>query len=87
MLLAPRANSELPSASDLSRMDEAMVAPSSDLPHRPFLWTRGIAARETLYYLERQGIDAAPVLSKVELASGTVAEALVRLARYAATTN
>ena len=39
----------------------------SNPPQPPFLWTRGIAARETLYYLERHQIDAAPVLSKAEL--------------------
>src|SRR4051812_9805039 len=33
----------------------------------PFLWTRGIAARETLYYLDRKGVDAEPLLSKAEL--------------------
>lgn len=33
----------------------------------PFLWTRGIAARETLRYLDRKGIDATPILSAAEL--------------------
>ena len=28
----------------------------------PLLWTRGIAARETLSYLDRNGIDAEPAL-------------------------
>src|SRR5215813_1118883 len=28
----------------------------------PFLWTRGVAARETLSYLDRRGIDAEPAL-------------------------
>lgn len=41
--------------------------PHSDNPQPLFLWTRGIAARETLYYLDRHGIDAAPILSKAEL--------------------
>src|SRR5262249_18411775 len=29
----------------------------------PLLWTRGVAARETLSYLDRRGIDAEPALS------------------------
>jgi AraC-like DNA-binding protein len=33
----------------------------------PFLWTRGVAARETLNYLDKRGVDAEPLLSKVEL--------------------
>jgi AraC-like DNA-binding protein len=36
------------------------------MPHvpkkRPLLWTRGVAARETLSYLDRRGIDAEPAL-------------------------
>ncbi len=39
----------------------------SDAPEVPFLWTRGVAARETLSYLDRKGIDAEPLLSKAEL--------------------
>ena len=42
-------------------------APQSGMPQLPFLWTRGIAARETLYYLDRKGVDAEPLLSKAEL--------------------
>jgi AraC-like DNA-binding protein len=38
-----------------------------DGPATPFLWTRGVAARETLSYLDRHGIDAEPMLSKAEL--------------------
>jgi hypothetical protein len=38
-----------------------------DMPQVPFLWTRGVAARETLKYLEKRGIDAEPLLSKAEL--------------------
>lgn len=41
--------------------------PQSETPQLPFFWTRGIAARETLNYLDRKGIDAAPILSKAEL--------------------
>jgi hypothetical protein len=36
--------------------------PPSEAPQSPFLWTRGIAARETLRYLDRNGVDAEPVL-------------------------
>jgi AraC-like DNA-binding protein len=43
------------------------TAPESGIPQLPFLWTRGIAARETLYYLDRKGVDAEPLLSKAEL--------------------
>ena len=32
--------------------------PQSDFPQSPFLWSRGTAARETLHYLDRNGIDA-----------------------------
>ena len=33
------------------------------VPHEsPLLWTRGVAARETLSYLDRRGIDAEPAL-------------------------
>jgi len=39
----------------------------SEIPQLPFLWTRGIAARETLRYLDRKGIDAEPLLSRAEL--------------------
>src|SRR5262245_9775172 len=41
--------------------------PRSEVPQSPFLWTRGIAARETLRYLERNGVDAEPLLSRAEL--------------------
>ena len=32
-----------------------------------FLWARGVAARETLYFLDRHGWDAEPLLSEAEL--------------------
>jgi len=32
--------------------------PQSEFTQNPFLWTRGVAARETLRYLDRKGIDA-----------------------------
>src|SRR4051794_6748890 len=41
--------------------------PESNVPQPPFLWTRGIAARETLHFLDRNGFDAEPLLSKAEL--------------------
>ena len=41
--------------------------PQSDIPQTPFLWSRGTAARETLRYLDRNGIDAGPLLFKAEL--------------------
>jgi AraC-like DNA-binding protein len=44
--------------------------PQSEVPHSPFLWTRGIAARETLHYLDRNGVDAEPLLLKAELSRG-----------------
>jgi hypothetical protein len=34
---------------------------------RTFLWTRGVAAQQVLYYSDRNGIDAEPLLSKAEL--------------------
>src|SRR5215469_16768730 len=43
--------------------------PKSDVPQSPFLWSRGTAAHETLSYLDRNGIDAEPLL-KAELSRG-----------------
>src|SRR6478752_4409438 len=42
-------------------------ASESGIPQLPFLWTRGIAARETLHYLDKKGVDAEPLLLKAEL--------------------
>jgi AraC-like DNA-binding protein len=42
----------------------------SEIPPLPFLWTRGIAAREALHYLERKGIGTDGLLSKAELSRG-----------------
>jgi AraC-like DNA-binding protein len=39
----------------------------SKVPEGPFLWTRGIAARETLRHLEQCGIDAEPLLAAAGL--------------------
>ena len=44
-----------------------MRAPQNDVSQFSFLWTRGIAARETLYFLDRNGFDAAPLLAEAEL--------------------
>src|SRR3979490_2236169 len=44
-----------------------MSAPQSDISQFSFLWTRGIAARETLYFLDRNGFDGGPLLSEAEL--------------------
>src|SRR5215469_9428250 len=73
-----------------------------EAPHLPFVWTRGIAARETLLYLDSHGIDADPLLGVhvaaamdlreigllfyLAASSATVADALEHLAEYAATT-
>jgi AraC-like DNA-binding protein len=51
-----------------------MSVPHSDIPQLPFLWTRGIAARETLRYLDKHGIDAEPLLSRTELSRGRLME-------------
>ena len=42
----------------------------SAIPPLPFLWARGIAAREALHYLERKGIGTDGLLSKAELSRG-----------------
>src|SRR6201984_3731341 len=44
--------------------------PQSAVTQGPFLWSRGTAARETLRYLDRNGIDAEPLLLKAELSRG-----------------
>ena len=44
--------------------------PQSNSPRPPFLWTRGIAAHETMHYLDRNGFNAKPLLSKAELSRG-----------------
>lgn len=38
--------------------------PRNDVREGPFVWTRGTAARETLRHLDRNGIDAEPLLVK-----------------------
>jgi AraC-like DNA-binding protein len=44
--------------------------PKSEAPQSSFLWTRGIAARELLHYLDRNGINAEPLLLKVQVSRG-----------------
>src|SRR5262245_53388367 len=55
-------------------MVTAMRVSESDIGRVPFLWTRGIAARETLRYLDKHAIDAEPLLSRAELSRACVAE-------------
>ena len=43
-------------------------------PQLPFLWTRGIAARQTLRYLDRKGFDAEPLLSQAALSRAQLTE-------------
>jgi AraC-like DNA-binding protein len=40
------------------------TVPEGAFTAHPFLWTQGIAARETLRYLDREAVDAEPVLSQ-----------------------
>ena len=51
-----------------------MTFPQGELPQGPFLWTRGVAARETLQYLDRNGIETEPMLSKAQLSRHQVLE-------------
>ena len=46
----------------------------SDVSQGPFLWTRGIAARETLRYLEENGVDAEPLLGEAGLSRGQLSQ-------------
>ena len=47
----------------------------SIVPHNsPLLWTRGVAARETLSYLDRKGIDAEPALFRAGLSRRQLSE-------------
>jgi AraC-like DNA-binding protein len=52
----------------------AMSVSESDIAQVPFLWTRGIAARETLRYLDKHGVDAEPLLSRAELSRARLTE-------------
>ena len=46
----------------------------------PLLWTRGVAARETLSYLDRRGIDAEPALFGAGLSRRQLSETDVGVA-------
>jgi AraC-like DNA-binding protein len=52
----------------------AVTDPRNDNPQLPFLWTRGIAARETLRYLDKRGIDTEPLLLRAELSRARLIE-------------
>ena len=49
-------------------------ADKRDVPESPFLWARGIAARETLGYLDKNGIDAEPLLSSAGLSRSQLSQ-------------
>ncbi len=53
-----------------------MSAPQSDISQFSFLWTRGVAARETLHFLDRNGFDAEPLLSEAELSRSQLTQDL-----------
>ena len=53
--------------------------PQSEVPQSPFLWSRGTAARETLRYLDRDGIAAEALLSKAQLSRGQLSQDAVNL--------
>jgi AraC-like DNA-binding protein len=46
----------------------------SEVPRSPFLWSRGTAARETLRHLDRNGVDAEPLLLKAELSRSQLSQ-------------
>src|ERR1700756_885132 len=48
--------------------------PQSQIRQIPFLWTHGVAGRETLHYLDRNGFDGEPLLSRAELSRGRLLE-------------
>ena len=52
----------------------AMIDPQTEVSQVPFLWTRGIAARETLRYLDKHGADAEQLLSRAELSRARLTE-------------
>ena len=49
-------------------------ADKRDVPESPFLWARGIAARETLGYLDKNGIDAEPLLLSAGLSRSQLSQ-------------
>jgi len=44
------------------------------VPQIPFLWTRGVAACETLHYLDRNGTNTEPLLCKAQLSRSQLAD-------------
>jgi AraC-like DNA-binding protein len=51
-----------------------MNVPHSDAAQLPILWTRGVAAREALRYLDKRGVEAEPLLSQAELSRARLME-------------
>ena len=45
-----------------------------DANQGPFLWTRSIAARETLRHLDMNGVDAEPLLGEAGLSRGQLSQ-------------
>ena len=48
--------------------------PQSEYPNTPFLWTRGVAASETLRFLDKNGVDVEAILSKGQLSRSQLSE-------------
>jgi AraC-like DNA-binding protein len=48
--------------------------PQSEVVDTPFLWTRGVAASETLRYLDKNGVDVEAILSKARLSRSQLSQ-------------
>ena len=48
--------------------------PQSEVADRPFLWTRGVAASETLRYLDKNGVEVEAILSKAQLSRSQLSQ-------------
>ena len=48
--------------------------PQGEVADRPFLWTRGVAASETLRYLDKNGVDVEAILSKAQLSRSQLSQ-------------
>ena len=48
--------------------------PQSEVADRLFLWTRGVAASETLRYLDKNGVDVEAILSKAQLSRSQLSQ-------------
>src|SRR4029077_13934192 len=48
--------------------------PQSEVADRPLLWTRGVAASETLRYLDKNGVDVEAILSKAQLSRSQLSQ-------------